>query len=116
MAGWQEILDLTTDLGRRPAPAATRREQAAALGLPSAGALAASADAATFGPRPPQPDQVSAYWQAVMRDPEFVAEAEKLEVDVEQLTGEELTAIIRKTLSLPDAVRLRAEAAFGRKP
>jgi tripartite-type tricarboxylate transporter receptor subunit TctC len=55
-------------------------------------------------------------FQAVMRDPEFVAEAEKLEVDVEPLTGEELTAIIRKTLSLPDAVRLRAEAAFGRKP
>jgi tripartite-type tricarboxylate transporter receptor subunit TctC len=55
-------------------------------------------------------------FQATMKDPEFVAEAQKLEVDVEPITGEALAALVQKTLSLPDAVRQRAEAAFGRKP
>jgi hypothetical protein len=50
-----------------------------------------------------------------MKDPEFVAEAQKLEVDVEPITGEALSELVKKTLSLPDAVRQRAEAAFGRK-
>jgi tripartite-type tricarboxylate transporter receptor subunit TctC len=53
-------------------------------------------------------------FQATMRDPEFLAEAKKLEVDVDPLSGEALTAIVQKTLSLPEAVRARAEAAFGR--
>ena len=55
-------------------------------------------------------------FQATMQDPEFLAEAAKLEVDVEPLTGEALAALVRKTLALPDNVRLRAEAAFGRRP
>ena len=55
-------------------------------------------------------------FQATMQDPEFLAEAAKLEVDVEPLTGEALAALVRKTLALPDSVRLRAEAAFGRTP
>jgi len=53
-------------------------------------------------------------FQATMKDPEFLAEAAKLEVDIEPLSGEALAALVQKTLSLPDAVRLRAEAAFGR--
>jgi tripartite-type tricarboxylate transporter receptor subunit TctC len=53
-------------------------------------------------------------FQATMKDPEFLAEAGKLEVDIEPLSGEALAALVQKTLSLPDAVRLRAEAAFGR--
>jgi tripartite-type tricarboxylate transporter receptor subunit TctC len=52
---------------------------------------------------------------ATMRDPEFLAEAEKLQIDVEPLSGEALAGLVQKTLALPDAVRLRAEAAFGRK-
>jgi tripartite-type tricarboxylate transporter receptor subunit TctC len=53
---------------------------------------------------------------ATMQDSEFLAEAEKLQVDIEPLSGEALAALVQKTLSLPDAVRLRAEAAFGRTP
>jgi tripartite-type tricarboxylate transporter receptor subunit TctC len=55
-------------------------------------------------------------FQATMQDSEFLAEAEKLQVDVEPLSGEALAALVQKTLALPDAVRLRAEAAFGRTP
>lgn len=51
---------------------------------------------------------------ASMKDAEFLAEAEKLQVDIEPLSGEALAALVQKTLLLPDAVRLRAEAAFGR--
>jgi hypothetical protein len=43
-----------------------------------------------------------------------MAEAEKLKVDIDPLTGDALAALVQKTLSLPDAVRKRAEAAFGR--
>jgi tripartite-type tricarboxylate transporter receptor subunit TctC len=53
-------------------------------------------------------------FQATMRDKEFLAEAEKLKVDIEPLTGEALAALVQKTLALPDAVRQRAQAAFGR--
>jgi tripartite-type tricarboxylate transporter receptor subunit TctC len=55
-------------------------------------------------------------FQATMQDSEFLAEAEKLQVDIEPLSGEALAGLVQKTLALPDAVRLRAEAAFGRTP
>jgi tripartite-type tricarboxylate transporter receptor subunit TctC len=54
-------------------------------------------------------------FQATMKDPEFLADAARLAVDVEPLTGEQVAALVQKTLALPDAVRQRAEAAFGRK-
>ena len=55
-------------------------------------------------------------FQAMIKDSEFLAEAEKLQVDVEPLSGEAVADLIAKTLSLPDSVRMRAEAAFGRRP
>jgi tripartite-type tricarboxylate transporter receptor subunit TctC len=72
---------------------------------------------ALMGPPDIPPERVKMLrdaFQATMKDPEFVAEAQKLEVDVEPLTGEALSDLVKKTLSLPDAVRQRAEAAFGR--
>jgi hypothetical protein len=63
---WQEVLDLGRDLGiGAAAPAATRREQAAraeSLGLPAAGAVAAAADAAVFGPADPDDAAASRVW------------------------------------------------------
>jgi tripartite-type tricarboxylate transporter receptor subunit TctC len=53
-------------------------------------------------------------FQAMIKDPEFLSDAERLAVDVEPLSGEALAALVQKTLALPEAVRLRAEAAFGR--
>ena len=51
---------------------------------------------------------------ATIRDSELLAEAARLEVDIEPLSGEALAALVQQTLSLPETVRLRAEAAFGR--
>lgn len=68
--GWQEILDLLTDLGRPPDPMLTRAETAALLegDLPEMGALALAQDAdrAVFGPDD-QPDSTAEeYWSRVM--------------------------------------------------
>jgi hypothetical protein len=63
---WRELLDFGRDLGIGPGePSATRREQAAraeSLGLPAAGAVAAAADAAVFGPADPDDGAVSRVW------------------------------------------------------
>src|SRR5580693_9082980 len=53
---WRELLDLGRDLGSAGGPASTRREFAAHAeenGLPTAGAVAAAADAVVFGPAEP---------------------------------------------------------------
>lgn len=68
--GWQELLDLMTDMGRRPDPVLTRQETAAKLDaeIPAVGAavLAGRADRAVFGPDDLPPDAVDEYWRQVM--------------------------------------------------
>ncbi|GAA1490015.1 transglutaminase domain-containing protein [Brachybacterium sacelli] len=68
--GWQEILDLMTDLGRKPDPIMTRAETAARLhaDLPELGALtlAGRADRAVFGPDDLSEPAVEEYWSHVM--------------------------------------------------
>ncbi|APX32514.1 cysteine protease [Brachybacterium sp. P6-10-X1] len=68
--GWQEILDLMTDLGRKPDPIMTRAETAARLhaDLPELGALtlAGRADRAVFGPDDLSEPAVQEYWSHVM--------------------------------------------------
>jgi len=63
---WRELLDLGRDLGiGSAAPTATRREQAARAepsGLPAAGAVAAAADAAIFGPADPDDAAAAQVW------------------------------------------------------
>ena len=63
---WRELLDFGRDLGIGPAAqTATRREQAARaepLGLPAAGAVAAAADAAVFGPADPDDTAAAQVW------------------------------------------------------
>jgi hypothetical protein len=70
--GWRELVDLGRDLGIGPAgpgaPAPTRREFAARAeteGLPAAGAVAAAADAAVFGPADPDDAAAVRTWQLV---------------------------------------------------
>ena len=53
-------------------------------------------------------------FQAMVKDPDFVAEIERLKVDLDPLPGEQLERLVAQTLSIPAAVRERAKAAFGR--
>jgi hypothetical protein len=48
------------------------------------------------------------------KDPDFVAEIQRLKVDLDPLPGEHLERLVAQTLSIPAAVRARAKAAFGR--
>jgi hypothetical protein len=53
-------------------------------------------------------------FQAMVKDPDFVAEIQRLKVDLDPLPGEHLERLVAQTLSIPAAVRERAKAAFGR--
>ena len=53
-------------------------------------------------------------FQAMVKDQEFVDEINKLKIDYDPATAEELTAATNKILDIPDAVRKRAMAIFNR--
>jgi tripartite-type tricarboxylate transporter receptor subunit TctC len=53
-------------------------------------------------------------FNAMVKDPEVIAEMEKVGLDLEPLPGEALRAATVKTLSTPDDVKARARAIFGR--
>src|SRR5262249_54436944 len=55
-----------------------------------------------------------AAFAAMVRDPEFVADLHRLNVELEPLPGEQVAQLIARTLSVPAAVRERAKSAFGR--
>ena len=50
----------------------------------------------------------------MVKDPEVIAEMERVGLDLEPLPGEALRAAIAKTLATPDDVKVRARAVFGR--
>jgi tripartite-type tricarboxylate transporter receptor subunit TctC len=53
-------------------------------------------------------------FQAMVVDPEFVAELQRTNVELAPLPGEQVAQLIIRTLSAPSAVRERAKLAFGR--
>jgi tripartite-type tricarboxylate transporter receptor subunit TctC len=53
-------------------------------------------------------------FQAMVADPEFVAELQRTNVELSPLAGEQVAALVVRTLSVPAAVRERAKLAFGR--
>jgi len=53
-------------------------------------------------------------FQAMAKDPDFVAEIQRLSGELEPMPGEQLERLVAQTLSTPAAVRERAKAAFGR--
>jgi tripartite-type tricarboxylate transporter receptor subunit TctC len=55
-----------------------------------------------------------AAFAAMVRDPEFVADLQRLNVELEPLPGEQVAQLVTRTLSVPAAVRERAKSAFGR--
>jgi hypothetical protein len=63
--GWDEVLDLSADLGTPVPPLVTRTEAAALLGSSEAMQLAGHADGRIFGPGEPSDEQVDRYWHEV---------------------------------------------------
>ena len=66
--GWREITDHARDLGLAITGATRREESLALAGIGAAGrapALARDADRHVFGPRPPQAEAATAYWEDV---------------------------------------------------
>ena len=53
-------------------------------------------------------------FNAMVKDPNFVADIRKLKVELDPLPGERLQDLITRTLAVPAAVRERAKVAFGR--
>jgi tripartite-type tricarboxylate transporter receptor subunit TctC len=52
-------------------------------------------------------------FDATMKDPAFLAEAEKLKLDVDPMGGSEVEAAIRQILATPADVIARTQAALG---
>jgi hypothetical protein len=50
----------------------------------------------------------------MVKDPDFVAEIQRLSVELDPMPGEQLERLVGQTLNTPAAVRERAKAAFGR--
>ena len=53
-------------------------------------------------------------FQAMVKDPEFVAELQRTNVELEPLPGAEVEQLVIRTLNVPATVRDRAKLAFGR--
>jgi tripartite-type tricarboxylate transporter receptor subunit TctC len=53
-------------------------------------------------------------FQFMVQDPEFVADLQRTNVELEPLPGEQVEKLIARTLDVPPAVRDRAKLAFGR--
>ena len=53
-------------------------------------------------------------FEAMVKDPEFVGDARRLNLDLDPLPGERVAELVAQTLNLPVAVRERAKRAFGR--
>jgi tripartite-type tricarboxylate transporter receptor subunit TctC len=53
-------------------------------------------------------------FDAMTKDPDFLAELQKLDVELDPLAGEQVAQLVARTLDVPQAVRDRAKLAFGR--
>jgi tripartite-type tricarboxylate transporter receptor subunit TctC len=72
---------------------------------------------AVIGPPGIPADRVAALragFDAMVKDPDFVADVQKLNVELDPLPGAAVAQLVEKTLAVPAAVRERAIEAFGR--
>jgi tripartite-type tricarboxylate transporter receptor subunit TctC len=53
-------------------------------------------------------------FMAMVKDPDFLAEIKKMNIDLEPLPGDGVQALVEKTLSVSPEVRQRAKTLFGR--
>jgi hypothetical protein len=52
-------------------------------------------------------------FSATLKDKQFLAEAEKLQFEIEPMSAEEVTQIIRDLINAPPDVLAKAKAAMG---
>jgi tripartite-type tricarboxylate transporter receptor subunit TctC len=72
---------------------------------------------AVIGPPGIPPERVKALrdgFDAMVKDPDFVADVQKINVELDPLPGAAVAQLVAKTLDVPAAVRERAINAFGR--
>jgi tripartite-type tricarboxylate transporter receptor subunit TctC len=55
-----------------------------------------------------------AAFTAMIKDGEFIADLQRMNVELEPLPGEQVAELVSRTLAVPAAVRERAKLAFGR--
>jgi tripartite-type tricarboxylate transporter receptor subunit TctC len=70
-----------------------------------------------IGPPAIAPDRVAALRQAfdaMVKDPEFIADVRKINVELDPLPGAAVAQLVAEALDVPRAVRERAIGAFGR--
>jgi tripartite-type tricarboxylate transporter receptor subunit TctC len=70
-----------------------------------------------IGPPGMAPERVQALrdgFDAMVKDPEFIADIQKINVELDPLPGAAVARLVEQTLSVPAAVRERALNAFGR--
>jgi tripartite-type tricarboxylate transporter receptor subunit TctC len=53
-------------------------------------------------------------FRAMVKDPEFASDLQRMNVDLEPLPGEAVAQLVARALAVPAAVRERAKSAFGR--
>jgi tripartite-type tricarboxylate transporter receptor subunit TctC len=55
-------------------------------------------------------------WDATMKDPAFLADAEKLSAEIDPLTGERVQEIVENVLATPKPVRNQIQVVLGLPP
>jgi tripartite-type tricarboxylate transporter receptor subunit TctC len=72
---------------------------------------------AVIGPPGIAPERVKALrdgFDTMVKDPDFVADVQKINVELDPMPGAAVAKLVEKTLDVPAAVRERAISAFGR--
>jgi tripartite-type tricarboxylate transporter receptor subunit TctC len=83
------------------------------LALYASGAVVGRAIASTPKLAPERLKALRAAFQAMLKDPAFLAEIEKTKADFDPMSGEDLAKIIAESGKMSDTVRERARAARG---
>ena len=92
----------------------TTAEEKQVFGLYASGSAIGRSLLAPPGIAAERVQALRAGFDAMVEDPEFVADVRKLDVELDPLPGAAVAGLVERTLAVPAAVRERAVSAFGR--